>query len=410
MIRPRTTIAAMGRRGSAHRIAAVVLAAAISALALAGGSGAQRAEDLRLRVGVDEAKHVEREKTIPITERKGGKERVVASLPPDQLGSVQPGGAIEGFAEIEVSVTCLEQIPKCIGKRYTYSPHVSAQLVLAKSAKDRSGLTIGKPVKIECSQKLPNRNHHCRLVINRTRVLGADEKLPCTSCHLNVVMTAYHHKAKKGQVLVIGSDSDHGVNQGKAAFSSANFSAPPTQFAAQRLGPGNRVRKRVPVVDRSSSSKEKVIQSLPLSQLRQGEQLLVDARAVLSIKGLPYNVLIQPELIVAENPKATDWSGLPVQVVTNNGKVSNENGANCTRGKSYFSDPCRIRKVGAVRIIRNARAKPRNDKGPWKTLYLNLVVGASQEYGGNHKSSDAARVRSGSIRVRRYGPEYSRGG
>lgn len=394
----------MGRRGTPIGL----LAAAAAVLVLAAVSGAQGSDEPRLRVGVDEAKHVETEKTIPITKRAGGAERVVASLPPEQVGDVRRGATIEGFAEVEVSVTCLEPSPQCIGKRYAYSPDVRAQLVLAKSAKDRNGLEVGKPVKIECSQQLPNRNHHCRLVINRSRAIGRDAELPCGSCHLNVVMTAWHHKAKKGNVLVIGGDSDHGVEQGKAAFSSANFSEPAGRFDYSRVGPGNRVRSKVPVVDRSSSSKEVVIYSLPLQELRQGEQLLVDARAVLSIEGLPYNVLIQPELIVAEGPKETEFSGLPVQVVTNNGKVSNENGANCTRGESYFSDPCRVRKVGAARIIRNARSEPRNDKGPWRTLYLNLVVGASQEYGGNHHGSDAAKVRSGSIKVRRYGPEYAR--
>jgi hypothetical protein len=384
------------------------LAGTVVVLALAGGSGAHRADDLRLHVGVDESKHVETRKTIPITKRAGQKERVVASLSPKQLGRVHRGSSIRGLAEIEVSVTCLEPIPKCIGKSYSYSPDVRAQLVLAKSAKDRSGLKVGKPVKIECSQKLPNRNHHCRVVIDRGRTIGANRRVPCNACHLNVVMTAWHHKAKKGQVLVIGSDSDHGVNLGKASFSAANYSAKPSRFSARRFGPGNRMRRKVPVVDRSSSSKEVVVQSLPLKKLRRGEQLIVDARAVLSIKSLPYNVLMQPELIVARSRKATDWSGLPVQVVTNNGKISNENGANCTRGHSYFSDPCRIRTVGAVRIIRNARARPRNDKGPWKTLYVNLVVGASQEYGGNHHKSDAARIRSSAIGVKRYDARYSR--
>ncbi len=390
-----------------NRLAAAALAAIVALLALAAVSGAQDG-GLRLRVGVDEAKHVEKEKTIPITKRAGGAPRVVASLPPEQVGNVQPGGTVEGFAEIEVSVTCLEPSPQCIGKRYTFSPDVSAQLVLAKSAKDRNGLAVGKPVKIECSQQLPDRNHHCRLVINRSRTIDRDDRLPCASCHLNVVMTAWHHEAKKGNVLVIGGDSDHGVEQGKAALSSANFSASPAAFKTSRIGPGNRVRSRVPIVDRSSSSQEVVVYSLPLQELHRGEQLLVDARAVLSIKGLPYNVLIQPELIVAEGPKETEFTGLPVQVFTNNGKISNENGANCTRGKSYFTDPCHVRKVGAARIIRNARSKPRNDKGPYKTLYLNLVVGASQEFGGNHHSSDAAKVLSGSIKVRRYGPEYAR--
>lgn len=390
-----------------NRLVAAALVAVAALLALAAAGGAQDG-GLRLRVGVNEAKHVESEKTIPISKRADGAPRVVASLPPEQVGDVQPGGTVEGFAEIEVSVTCLEPSPQCIGKIYAFSPDVRAQLVLAKSAKDRSGLEIGKPVKIECSQDLPDRNHHCRLVISRSQAIGQGEKLPCNACHLNVVMTAWHKKAKKGNVLVIGSDSDHGVEQGKAVLSSANFSAPPAQFEASRVGPGNRVRSKVPVVDRSSSSKEVVIYSLPLQELKQDEQLVVDARAVLSIKGLPYNVLIQPELIVAEGPKETEFKGLPVQVVTNNGKISNENGANCTRGKSYFTDPCHVRKVAAARIIRNARAKPRNDKGPWKTLYLNLVVGASQEFGGNHHSSDAAKVLSGSIKVRRYGPEYAR--
>jgi len=335
---------------------------------------------------------------------------VVASLSPKDLGGVGVGNEVEGFAEVEVSVTCLEEIPQCIGKRYSFSPHIEYSMVLAAGKKDRRGYQVGKRHDLTCSQQLPNRNHHCRLVLHESELINKPAKLRCSNnCHLNVVVSAFHEKAKRGQVVVVGGDSDGGIAQGKAAISAAVFSKNSSAFRDFRVaGKARRIRKSLPVHEHSSGSDEEVIYSTRLDGLRKGESLLIDARATVSIKGLPYNVLLQPELIVAEKPTKPDFTGVAVQVITNNGKIANQNGANCTQGSSYFSDPCKIRKVGAAHLLYNAVRKPRNDKGGRVPLYVNLVLAASQEYGGSHHGSDKVRILNGSIRIRRYAASYSR--
>lgn len=385
---------------------ALALALVITASAIAERDGRG---DLKLKIGVDEAKKVETAKKIPISKKRGQKPVVVASLSPQELGGVAAGSEVEGFAEVEVSVTCLEEIPQCIGKRYSFSPHLDYRFVLAAGKKDRRGYQVGRAHDLTCSQQLPNRNHHCRLVLHESEVIKNAGKLPCErNCRLNVVVSAFHEKAKGGQVVVVGGDSDGGIAQGKAALSAAVFSKPSSAFRDFRVaGKARRIRKSLPVHAHSSGSDEEVIYSTRLEGLRKGESLLIDARATVSIKGLPYNVLLQPELIVAEKPTSPDFTGVAVQVITNNGKIANQNGANCTQGSSYFSDPCKIRKVGAAHLLYNAVRKPRNDKGGKVPLYVNLVLAASQEYGGSHHDSDEVKILNGAIKIRRYDASYS---
>jgi hypothetical protein len=393
-----------------RRLLTLLLLATAAIAVTAVGAGGAPSPRLGLHVGVDESKVVERTKTIPITKRRWDAPRVVASLEPAQLGAVRPGGALEGFADIEVSVTCLEAMPKCVGKRYEFSPHTKTRMILGESVRDRTGFRVGKAEILTCSQRLPDRNHHCRIVLHPRKAIPADAELPCeTDCHLNVVMSAYHRDARKRQVLVIGVDADHGIEQSKASLSAASFTAPVRRFTdVRRPGPARRMRAKVPVAPHSTSSPEKVIYSTRLDELRKGEQLLVDARARIAIGGLGYSVLLQPELILSERPDSTEFTGLPVQVLTDNGKVSELNGSNCTQGDSDFSNPCKIEKVGAARLLYNARTKPRNDKGEFVPLYLNLVVGATQEFGGRYHRGDAVRVKRGRISVRRYSADYAR--
>lgn len=384
----------------------IALVLAMSASALADRGDEQGGATLT--VGVDEAKKVETAKKIPITSKRGAKPVVVASLSPKELGGVEPGNEVEGFAEVEVSVTCLESDPSCVGSRYSFSPHVDYWMVLASGQNDSKGYRVGKVRNLTCSQELPNRNHHCRLVLDESQVVKSSKKLRCAqNCRLNVVASAYHEKAQGGQVLVVGADSHDGIEQGKAALSAAVFSKPSGSFDFRKAGKAKRIRKSLPIQSQDQSSDEEVIYSTRIDGLKKGESLLVDARATVSLKGVHYNVLLQPELIVAEKPTKPEFTGVAVQVMTNNGKIANQNGSNCTRGSSYFSDPCKIRKVGAAHLLYNAVKKPRNDKGAPVPLYVNLVLAASQQYGGSYHSSDKVKIVNGSIDIRRYPADYS---
>ena len=385
------------------------LAALLTVLLIGGAASyAQQGSQLHVRGAVNEQKVVETAKTIPIAKPSRQKPRVVATLDPKDLGTIRPGQTVQAFSDVEISVTCLEPMSKCVGSIYHYNPHVKAQLILGQRASSTRGYPIGKPRKITCSQQLPNRNHHCVIPMQRQALVQSGPKLRCSlACHLNVVFSAYHRKSRRNDKVVIGVDSDHGIEQSKASISAAVFNADPKLFTGRELlTSGAPVNAKVPVASHSGSTPDRVIYSAELPSLQQGEMLVADAKARTDISHLPYAVLTQAQLIIGEKRTSTEFTGLPVQVASDNGKVDEQNGYNCTQGKSDFRTPCPIAKGGVVKINYSARTDPRNDKGPPVPLYMNLVVSGAQEYGGGYHKSDAMKVVGGRIRVWRYPARY----
>src|SRR5918995_1585168 len=93
-------------------------------------------------------------------------------------------------------VTCLERMPKCVGRIHRFSPKVRGRLVLAGAGGARSGIPVSGWKQLRCSQRLPNRNHHCVLVVEGSRELGAGE---CSQpCHLSLLLGAHHRRARRG--------------------------------------------------------------------------------------------------------------------------------------------------------------------------------------------------------------------
>lgn len=383
-------MAELARRVNRTAVTAVLALLLVAGLAWAALPGVPR-------VGVNEADEPELEKTIPIT--KKGSPRTVLQLDADDLGAVGAGDKVEAFAEVEVSVTCLEPIPKCVGKIYSYSPRVEAQLVLA-DGDGRNGTRVGNAESLTCAQDLPNRNHHCVLYLHRTETLkNAPNCAP--RCSLNVVLAASHRKAKDGNKLVIGADKDTYIQQGKAAISAAVFE-PDETYDPRLIKTTERLKKTVPV--EREDTREVTVASIRLDDLSEGESLLIEARAVSSIGHLPYNVLSQGQIVISERRASSDNHGIPLSVVSNNGKVATANGFNCTQGASAFSTPCAIQKGGAVRILRNARTHPNQDEGPRVPLWVNFFVGFGEEYttGRTWRQGDEAKIRSVKLEVRRF--------
>jgi len=378
----------------------IVIAAllAVAGASLAAGNVKAPPNEF-VHVGVNDKNKVEIAKKVPI-ERRAGRRRVSAvALEARDLGPIHKGQKVRGIGEVEVSVTCTEKMPQCVGSIYRYSPHVRAQLVIAKSKHATRGEALGRPVEKDCSQSYPNRNHHCVLLLDRT----ARAARSCRRCTLNIVLTAWHKKAGGGDVLVIGTDTDHGIKQGKASISAAVFQGVPRR-ATRTYRSKRVVTRRVPVVDSSDSTKDAVLASVRIAGLEKGEALLVSARARAGIGGLGYNVLTQSEVIVSQKgPRSTSNKGLPVAVVSDNGKIATNAGYNCTRGASDYRDPCPIAKAGAAYMEYRAVKKPFNDKGRPVPLYVNLVAGFGAQYGKPFHHGDKVKVRQAMIRVKRIG-------
>jgi hypothetical protein len=325
------------------------------------------------QTGINQALTPELEKTIPVT--KKGTPKLIVQVKADRLGPVQEGDTVEAFGELEVSTTCLAPIPKCIGKRYTFSPKVEAWLVLA-DGRNRKGTAIGNPERLTCAQDLPNRNHHCVLSLHRSAVLR--ETPPCApQCSLNLVVKAFHPNAVKGNVIAIGADRDTGVAQDRAALSAGVFS-PDETYAPKEIKTTQRVVNSIDIDP--DDTLEVTVASIRLDHLTRGEVLAVEGRAVSSIGHLPYNVLTQG--------------------------ATAKNGFNCTQGKSAFKTPCAVEKGGFMRILANSRKNPNHDDGRWVPLYLNFFMGFQQEYapGPQWRPGDEAKIRSVRLEVRRYTP------
>jgi len=391
------------------RLQGTALVALLCAVAVGTAVAAQRGEP-----NVNPAQTgfgAERVKTVPIAKNSGAKTRSVMSLGPDEVGPIGANDAIWAGGEVEVSVTCLERMPQCVGSSYHYSPHVKARLVLAgnpNATSKKNTAPIGKPVHLRCSQDLPHRNHHCVLSVQGTRRLKAGDNLPCDRCHVNLLVDAYHPAAKSNNVIVVGSDDDRGIEQDKGMLNSVVFDpGPPPDvppIVSRRSATG-----KVPVAGTGGNGPKKVIYSRRLNELREGEVLIVTAKATQKISHLPYNVLMQSQLILSEKPGSVSRRGTPGKVATLDGVVTAQNGFNCTQGRSGHSDPCAIRKVGLVKILKDARLHPERGEGPFVPLYVNLVVQNREILGGRgsrHRPGDAIKVprKGGFLEVRRYGP------
>jgi hypothetical protein len=371
-----------------------IVAASVVSLAWAGGTQGVP------RTGINQAKTPELLKTIPITKR--GEPKTLVQVKADDLGPVHDGDSIEAFSEIEVSVTCLEPIPKCVGKIYRFSPKVEAQLVLA-DGKGRRGVPIGNPERITCSQDLPNRNHHCVLTLHRTETIRGTP--PCApACSLNLVLKAFHDKAVKGNVLVIGADRDDGIAQRRATLSAGIFS-PGEAYDPRESKTTRRMVKKVDV--NPNDTREVTVASIRLDRLTRGEVLAVEGRVTSSIGHLPYNVLSQGQIVISEKRGSSDNHGIPLSVATRNGLVTAKNGFNCTQGKSGFTTPCAIEKGAFVRILANSRKHPNHDEGKWMPLWVNFFVGFQEEYttGRPWRRGDAAKIKSARLEIRRYTPQ-----
>jgi hypothetical protein len=355
--------------------------------------------------------NAERIKKAPIAKRSGGKVRVAMSLPPSDVGQINDGDAVWAGSEIEISVTCLERIPQCVGRSYHYTPHVKARLVLAPSAdakSPRNTVPLGGK-RMRCAQDLPNRNHHCVLAVEGARLVRENDALPCDRCYVNLLIDAFHRSARKGHVIVIGADGDRGIEQDKGMVHSAVFDPGPPPAVPPIVS--NRPSAKRVAVGGSGNGPKKVIYSRRLNELRAGEQLIVTAKAVQKIGHLPYNVLMQSQLLLSEKSGSTGHIGVPIKVASLKGRISAQNGFNCTQGRSGHANPCVIRKVAAFKITRDARAKPERGEGPFVPLFVNLVVQNREIVAGGrsrHRAGDHTKIarKAGFIKVRRYGPEF----
>ena len=203
-----------------------------------------------------------------------------------------------------MSTTCVDRLPRCIGDRYGFDPHLRAQIVIAgrRRSAGPGTLAISRSVKHTCQQTRPNRNHHCPLVVGRASVvIDRPRRLPCrpSECRMNMVVDAHHQRAEGGEVVLIGADRPDGsVDQGKARLNAA-ISREGAEIREVRRSTGRRLARRLPP---SPDGGYRVVYSQRMERLQDGDVLLVRARQRTAIKQLPY--FIGSKVVVGTRPRA----------------------------------------------------------------------------------------------------------
>lgn len=338
-------------------------------------------------------RRAELRETVPIAPRAGAKTRSVLSV---KLPTLRRGDRVRLNGEVAVTTTCVEQISRCIGRTYDFSPHLRARIVLAKGPKAVGARTkrVSKPVRLTCEQTRPNRNHHCPLTIEsgsfKVREL---RKLPCPAkrCRLNMALDASNRQATSNEVVVVGADQPNGTVEGGKARLSAVVSH--GRVEAEKRRTSKRLHNKLPVAFDGGKT---VIYSQRLDNLRAGDVLLIGSRQRTAIQGLPY--FISNQIVVSTRRRAFRPTALSRRTVSRSGLASETNGFNCTIGPSAFQSPCVAIKAGMATI----QSVPRDGQGRPKPLYVNLVSRGFPKIAQARPAYPPARILDGgSLTVRR---------
>ena len=198
-----------------------------------------------------------------------------------------------------MTVDCDKPSARCTGRPYDFDPHVQVSLELAarKSASARSRVIARRT--LTCRQRLPNRQHHCPVVLDRTTRIGDHFPCPLDRCYANVVVSASSPQASGDQRMIIGANKPNGrIVQNKSRLN------------AIRLGRGETARRLVTKRLRRGSlrlrPRRKVVLSQKVEGLERGDVLAVAASLRSDVRHLGYNALVGGELVVARGPRRSD--------------------------------------------------------------------------------------------------------
>jgi hypothetical protein len=354
------------------------VASAVLALALGAARAVEAGEErLRGRPDLDAVTTGNRSelvKSIAIRRRAAPSRTVVMSL---KLPDLADATRLKVVAELTITNTCFERGPRCIGRRYRYSPRVGGQLRLAsrRSAAGRRGtVALSDRRSLTCGQRRPDRNHHCPIVFaDAAQRVPAPKDAPCRpdDCHVNFVLDAHHTQARPRNRLVVGTDlPDGSVAQDRGRLSAivlhGGFEPRVLQSNVDRPR-----RRHLPVGSgrRGNRKGERgVVYSAPVPDVQRGTVISAEARQRLGIGHLRYSAFMGTELILSSRRAATSPGRVVHRSATLHGHLTERSGFNCTQGRSAFRTPCESHRAGIAELQRVPRKK-----GRAVPLYVNLV-------------------------------------
>ena len=344
----------------------MALAGAAAVATLNGAAGADSRELAgQALFGDATGRQGELRETVAIARRRGARPESVLSL---RLPPIKPGDRIRFNGEVTITTTCVEPLPRCIGRPYRFDPRLRAWIVIGRDRRDAGSGTrrVTGRIRMTCEQTRPNRNHHCPLVLSEAIAISRPERLPCPAghCRLNMIVSAHHPNARGGEVVVVGADRPDGsVEGGKGRLSAAVARAGRDVELTRSATHARRVR-RLPA---SFDGGQRVVYSQRVGRLAAGDVLLARARHRTRIRRLPY--FVATKIVLATRPDARNAGPLTRRIATRRGTLTETNGFNCTIGPSAFRSPCTTKKAGLVMLQR----APTDRRGEPRPLYVNLV-------------------------------------
>ncbi len=338
----------------------------------------------------------ERVDTLPITRRAGVRDRVVISMRPPRLPSLEVGDRVRVTAEVQMTGNCAHRDPRCRGPIYHYDPRLRARLVLAGDPRTTGGpgtLPIAAPEGETCTQKRPDYEHHCVLVFTQGGFEVRDpSRLPCPldACFINLVAGAHHPRAGSGDLVTVGGlRPDGSIPQDRGRINVVRFRGATANDYTVDSTTHPRMRRLPPDL------KRRVAFSKRLTGLRAGEQLAVDAALRTDVSHLRYAVRTSARLILADSERATRQSAFVKHRALLQGEISENNGSNCTQDEGI----CTGRKVGVLEMRRDAV----DAGGRPEPLYVNLVTVLGPKV-RKAQPGDQVILRGGGITVTRFPP------
>jgi hypothetical protein len=334
---------------------------------------------------------------LPIA-RHPGRSKVIASLRPHALPSLEAGDQLQVSAEAELTTDCLRRLrgsSECRGKAYRFNPRIGAKLILADHAGATKGLALSQRKRVICRQKLPSREHHCYMTLTPAPLLVSDESaLGCAeSCRVNLVMDAFNRRARPGNVLLVGGNNGGDkVKQDKASVDAIRIRPPdPSQVPPPPpIGSTTTVttERLITGLSLDHPPRRAVVYSQQLDGLRKGEQLGLRAELTTGVIRLRHNAKTGSSVILADDPLDTSPGQAGIDVTGENGEITENNGFNCTQRTS----PCETAKIGVFEVAQDAPG----------TLYVNVIVSVGR-VGGRAPGDNSVTVQEGGgLEVVRY--------
>jgi len=329
--------------------------------------------DQRVAVDPGPTDRAELVETLPVGRSEdGATRRVVLRLSPGQLPGLAKGDRLITPAEVEVTTRCDigQSAPGC-----GYNPNIRAQLILTGDPGDTAPGSAGgrsKALSPAQTQVCTSAEHHCRFVFrpsDASQVLDGGFDLPCLaddSCHVNLVMWAWHPDARAGgddKVLVGSNDGDY-LDNGRVEQDQARLMV----VRERGLTGADRAMRETSgggSMSINTRAEPELVYSHPLKggrDLAANEQYVIEAKLVTAVDA---RARFSTRIFLTRDPDAREGNGLDKIAPSS---IGEHNGVNCTPGTS----PCTTHRVAVFRVTEDVA-------GP---IYVNIVAESAVPGGG----------------------------